>query len=393
MLTIILACKKQNEENSTPTPQVVNKDYLKPSYELRKTDLWFNFNSIHATTGNAGFQTGNAIADFNGDGFDDILLSYSNNTYSNHPLELYLNDTRGVFIKRTDLILENTGPQVARKALVGDFNGDKKPDVFFADHGAEIGSGPFPGYYISVLMSEGNNYRFKLLNNLLPKNFYHGACSGDFDKDGDLDVFLCTGEFLINDGKANFSVNKDIFKYNMPGIYTTEMMDIDNDGYLDLLLGGHTIADWEMRNPKILWGNGKKFIESNSTELPAVSGWGVSVDFNFEDIDGDNIKEILLSLTGGSKNLNTGGYNSNDFYSGFRLQVLKNTGARQFTDKTADYVQNYEDPNGRWIVWLMVGDADKNGKKDIYAQDKGNNNSGKSVVWEYDGKKYLRKTL
>jgi hypothetical protein len=384
-------CKKQDTQNSTVTPQPTPKDYLKTSYELRKNDLWFDFNGIHPTPGKVGFQTGVAVTDFNADGYDDILLSYCINTYTLHPLELYLNDKKGGFIRSTELILNNTGLQAARKAIVGDYNGDKKPDVFFADHGAEIGTPPFPGYYISILLSEGNNYRFKVLDNLLPKNFYHGACSGDVDKDGDLDIFLCTGEFLINDGKSNFTVNKTMFNYNKGGLFTTEMIDIDNDGYLDLLIGGHSITDWEMKGPTILWGNGKEFSESNSTILPGVNGWGVSVDFNFEDLDGDAKKEILVNLSGGSKDINTGGYNPTDFYQGYRIQVLKNNGNRQFVDKTTDYIADYMDPNTRWIVWLMVGDADKNGKKDIYAQDKSNNVSGKAVLWEYNGGKYVRK--
>lgn len=395
LIILLFSCKKQTKENDipvTPPSQIAIKDYLKPSYELRKTDLWFDFNSIQ-TPIMGNYNTGNAVADFNSDGFDDIILAFTNNTYNVHPLELYLNDKKGGFIKRTDLILYNSGTQVPRKAIVGDYNGDKKPDIFFADHGAEIGAGPFPGYFVSMLLSDGDNYRFKVLNDLLPKNFYHGACSGDFDKDGDLDIFLCTGEFLINGGNANFTVNKNIFKNNKPGLYTSEMIDLDSDGFLDLLVGGHTISDWEMRSPKIFWGNGKEFNESNSTELPALNGWGVSVDFNFEDLDGDNVKEILVSLTGGSRDVVSGGYNFNDFYRGHRIQVLKYNGNRVFLDKTEDYMENYEDKTGRWIVWLMVGDVDKNGKKDIYAQDKANNGFGKSVVWEQNGKKYLKKVL
>ena len=371
------------------------KNYLTSSYELRKTDIWIDFNKFSNSLIGKNYNCGNAFADFNGDGYEDPLMTWSDNTVTRHPIELFINDksNSNFSVSSSSVsLINNIGVETARKAIVGDFNNDKRPDVFFADHGAEIGSGPFPGSYVSILLSSESGYNFKILDQLLPKNFYHGATSGDFDNDGDLDIFLTTGEFLINDGKANFTVNKNIFQFNQGGVYTSEFIDINKDGFLDLLIGGHTMTNWEMKSNKIFWGNGKVYTESNSADLPNVLGWGVSIDFAYEDLNNDGIKEIIINRSGGSPNALGNGYD-NTFYQGYRLQVLKNMGGYKFEDKTADFIESYFDTSDRWIVWIGVSDIDKNGKLDIYDLDKGHNNTGKTIRWEISSDGIFRKKI
>jgi hypothetical protein len=84
----------------------------------------------------------------------------------------------------------------------------------------------------------------------------HTISSGDIDNDGDLDVFIAqAGEFdgfLINDGNANFSwkwitevidgMNDGYIYpdggYGYYGFWSSEMSDINQDGNVDLILGG-----------------------------------------------------------------------------------------------------------------------------------------------------------
>ena len=381
LLLILGSCKKEDILPIPPQNNVseiigIKKNYLLPSYDLRKSDVWVDFYKIPKELKYKYYDCGNAIADFNGDGFDDILIAPGNNTNSRQPLELYINDKTNNNFTFNNIILNNDGCEAPRKALIGDFNGDGKPDVFYADHGAEIGDGPFEGEYLSILLSNDQSYTFKILDKLLPKAFYHSATSGDFDNDGDLDIFVsqvCV--FLVNDGKGNFTIDNSIYQYKTSGLYTCEMIDVNKDGYLDLLVGGHSIASDEIESPKILLGNGKTFTGERIIHLPEIKNWQVSVDFLYEDLNNDGIKEIIVSKSGGG---------NNNFYRGFRLQILENSGNYNFVDKTDNYIKDYISEEDTWIPWLRIQDIDKNGKLDIFTGDKGHKNSKVSQRWERD---------
>lgn len=71
---------------------------------------------------------------------------------------------------------------------------------------------------IPVLLSEKGKY--DLIEFKEKTGFYHGACSGDIDNDGDLDIFALGGNnsyFLINDGKGNFTYSFNQIDINKLG--------------------------------------------------------------------------------------------------------------------------------------------------------------------------------
>ena len=117
---------------------------------------------------------------------------------------------------------------------MGDYNNDGKPDIFITGHGWD--QNPFPGEYDQLLLSENGKYKLVEFKDKI--GFYHGACSGDIDKDGDLDIFVLGGSaffnsgnnsyFLINDGKGNFTYStKEIDVNKLGGQYHCELFDID----------------------------------------------------------------------------------------------------------------------------------------------------------------------
>ncbi len=397
MLLQLVSCSKQeapSQSNQTPAvPVVVTpttpviptnfKNYLTTSLDLRKSDLWIDNYAIPKSNGinvsNIFYDCPITIADFNNDGYDDVLMAPSKfpNDNKRMPLELYINDkTNSSFKLDTSKIINNIGTNNARKGIVGDFNKDGKPDVVYAESGVD--AAPFTGSNPSILLSTPTGYEFKIL--LTDTWFGHGVCSGDIDNDGDLDLYF-TGTtdksfLLINDGKGNFTNTPSKLIMSNYGVFTAEFKDINKDGFLDLIAGGDDYLSDKNNQPlRVFLGNGINYDSTRSIKLPTVPSWGVLIDINSADLDGDGIDEIIINRTQDR---------TANFYQGFRIQILKNVGNYVYQDITDKIIQDYTSNTIKWIIWLRVEDIDKNGKLDIFDSDKGHYNTGVSLRWEKD---------
>ena len=80
----------------------------------------------------------------------------------------------------------------SRKTIVGDFNGDNKPDVVRPQGGHD-----FLGKPTITLSNSDNSYTFRLIGDG-PDMQSHTVCSGDIDNDGDLDLFFAQSGELGN---------------------------------------------------------------------------------------------------------------------------------------------------------------------------------------------------
>ena len=145
--------------------------------------------------------------------------------------------------------------QLARKLVVADFNGDRRPDLFIADHGTstELPDDPRRGYQNQLALSNESGQLVDATSNLPQhSDFSHSATAGDIDGNGTVDLFVanlnCCGdrtqpEILLNDGTGHF---RDAFD-RLPDVprdqygnfvYTTsELIDVNGDRSLDLVLG------------------------------------------------------------------------------------------------------------------------------------------------------------
>jgi hypothetical protein len=141
------------------------------------------------------------------------------------------------------------------------------------------------------------------------------ACFADIDNDGDQDLLVASGgnEFkppappllprlYLNDGQGNFSRKKDAFDE----IYLTASCiiphDFDNDGWIDLFLGGRAVP-WDygatprsylLRNT----GNGS-FEDVTQGYSSALESPGMVKDACWKDIDQDGDTDLLLALEWG----------------------------------------------------------------------------------------------
>lgn len=181
------------------------------------------------------------IADFNHDGYPDILCM-ANNTPT-----VLLNDAgTGVFIPKADTGIE---PHRGGTTAVGDINGDGKQDIIVSGWNDSFGND-----CIRVYLGNGDGtFEFNYDNNDPFDLENRGTEKGhiilvDIDSDGDLDLFV-TGtscplgwtllaELWINDGNGVFSLDTTT---SFTGVETSgaDWGDLNHDGTIDLVYTGN----------------------------------------------------------------------------------------------------------------------------------------------------------
>lgn len=329
--------------------------------------------------GRSGTSHAVVYADLDRDGDTDHFYAPLSRTPNPMPPEVFLNDGSDSFRFAPGFLGGDPPVTVhARKALPGDFNGDSRPDIFVLASGYDVA--PFPGESNYVLLSSDNGYAVGAgLDTIV--GYHHGGASADIDADGDLDVFVTenvTGPFfLLNDGSGMFRKDTErIQDVNYTaGIYTAELVDVDRDGYVDLLVAGHEHSGFRTR---VLWGDDSGiYTGTRSTELREVSGYGVVVDIDVGDTDGDGSRDIVVNRTG-----DDGGPG---FYSGYHVQLLRQTGSRNFVDVTQQSLMDNQDSRGYWFDWLRIYDVDDDTDLDIVVDDVETELAIRDLVWENDG--------
>ena len=313
-----------------------------------------------------------AYADYNGDGLIDIFYSPLDGSRNPVPAEMHINDGMGGFALDDGFFGSNPpGGVHPRKALPGDFNGDGRPDVFVLGHGYD--HPPFPGEAPYAILSSASGYvQAEGLDSII--GFHHGGASADMDADGDLDVFVADSFggpfFLLNDGAGSFTMDRARIEGIGPheGIFTAELVDVDRDGYVDLLAAGHEHEDFSTR---ILWGDQSGVFRTlRQTILPAIPGHGIVVDIDVADTDGDGDRDVVLNRTGNPPNT----------YRGYFVQLLEQTVARSFADRTEQLFLDNRDAEADWILWLRIFDIDEDGDLDIFADE-----ASRQLIWKNDG--------
>jgi len=194
-----------------------------------------------------------------------------------------------------------TGCLHPRKAVLADFNGDGRPDIFVACHGYD--APPFPGEANRVLLSQPSGiYANRAVASGLA-GFYHSATAFDVNNDGHVDVVV-TNHFaskavqvFINDGQGNFTQRLDLSPSIAGPYFTVEAADVDGDGRIDLIAGGH---DWENAESVVLLNNGSgSFASVTPRVLPRIANEGVVLDFIVLDADRNGVNEIYVVRTSG----------------------------------------------------------------------------------------------
>lgn len=137
------------------------------------------------------------------------------------------------FTKSTGTGLE-TETENTWGAAWGDYDGDGDEDLLVPD---------FSHWKSSLLYSNNGDGTFTTASVGAPtsdKGSNVGGVWGDFDNDGDLDLYTANNvrienKLYVNDGTGNFSTSTDSIASDYEGYsHSASFVDYDNDGYLDI---------------------------------------------------------------------------------------------------------------------------------------------------------------
>ncbi|UTW63948.1 VCBS repeat-containing protein [bacterium SCSIO 12741] len=305
----------------------------------------------------AGFQGGGGDSwsvswmDYNGDGWEDVYFTEYDPQKSG---QLWKNKGDGTFEKVLsggDLTSALGG---AVTSTWGDYDNDGDPDVFIANN---IGAG-------NQLFRNDGNGQFTEVSapGLVDYSGYcHGAAWGDYDNDGYLDLIVC--EFMPtrfnllyhNNGDGTFTrVESSVVTQEARYSIGASWADYDNDGDLDLFM-----PNTNNQKNSLFENMGGTF--EKVLQAPFTTDSGNSVGSSWGDYDNDGDLDLFVTNAGNQDNF-----------------LYRNDGAAGFTKITNGAVVN----NGGHSHGSAWADLDNDGDLDLFTA---NDQNGENFVYMNDG--------
>jgi hypothetical protein len=269
-------------------------------------------------------------ADLNNDGFADLVVAGYNDT--NRTTRIYQSQGSGDFT-----LLTNDIPGVdSAKIAVGDVDNDGWVDIALS---GMQNSGPLTAIY----RNQGDN-TFTNIEAGLTAAYSGGLILGDFDNDGDLDLFVSgytlsasVSTLYRNNGDLTFTATTDEFDACRNG--DAVWIDYDNDGWLDLLIIGNNGSE---RISKLYRNNTGSFSLIGDGGITAVSHGEIAK----ADFDADGSSDLLVT-----------GYST----TGVMSDIYRYTGISAtdlFENQSADFTP-------LWLSSVAAGDVNNDGWPDV----------------------------
>jgi len=212
-----------------------------------------------------------------------------------------------------------------------DFNEQRLLPHKLSEYGPALASGDVDGNgWDDILISGTGDYAPVLLKQLPNGTFSSsllplptgkdarrpeslGALLLDADSDGDLDLYLCSGSnefaagtrnyqdwFFINDGKGNFSFAESGFPENYTSKSCVKAADFDQDGDLDLFIGGrvhpkkypYPVSSFIYRNDSKK--GAVQFSDVSKEVAPFLTDLGLVCDAIWTDFNNDGWQDLIV---------------------------------------------------------------------------------------------------
>jgi enediyne biosynthesis protein E4 len=234
--------------------------------------------------------------------------------YQPLPDRLYRNEGRGRFTDVTSAAGISKAVGAGLGAVAGDFNLDGWLDVYVANDATpnQLWINRRDGTFADEGLLSG-----AALNAAGNPEGSMGVASGDFDADGDEDLFVTNiiGETFVlyaNDGRGNFEdVRTKVGVARATAAFTgfgADWLDYDNDGWLDLFVANGAVnvieaqrgkpAPFRMTN-QLFRNVGGRFEEASAAAGPAFAAADIGRGAAFGDIDNDGDTDIVVTNNGG----------------------------------------------------------------------------------------------
>ena len=217
--------------------------------------------------------------------------------YENHKNYLYQNNGSGLFNKISNGDIVNTIGYSMGSSWI-DYDNDGYLDLFVSNGGSSVLHNNF------LFHNNGDGSFTKITTGMIVNDasFSEGCCWGDYDNDGDLDLFVANNNdqnnlLYSNNGDGTFTkLNSGIVVNDNGKSMGGSWGDFDNDGDIDLF-----VTNWFEQNNFLYTNNG----DGTFTKVlsgPVVNDEGHSWGSAWGDFDNDGDLDLYVANAGILKN-------------------------------------------------------------------------------------------
>ncbi len=246
----------------------------------RDTNGTGRINIINADpTNNFSYSETGAWGDVDRDGFVDLIVT---NSAVNKRNDYFRNNGDGTFQRITNSPIYQAFT-TSRGVNWVDVDNDGDQDVYITNENNE-----FNELYINDTSSFVKNTTASIAQF---SGTSMSSCWGDYDNDGDLDVFISNfnqdNRLYRNDGNLQFTWIRDSVLEEGGYSFSANWGDVDNDGDLDLIVGNAFSPSAALRSFFYLNNGNGTFTKNTTDTLTQVLGWTFGNALGDYDRDGD----------------------------------------------------------------------------------------------------------